>query len=202
MTWWSSSVSVSCWPDRDRARGRGSRRLRRRARRQRAARATSPPGKKVFVAFCGKCHTMAAAGSTGTLGPNLDQDAVTFSAVVTAIEEGVGGIQAEYVLRSVTFSQIYDVAKFVVTDRAAASAARRRLRASPARRRPRRSDLRQPRPAMSAFDHVDTIGPQPLWDGVVGRSVHGEQLTLGADRARPGRRGARAQPRQRAARAC
>jgi mono/diheme cytochrome c family protein len=74
-------------------------------------------GKKVFVAFCGKCHTMAAAGSNGTLGPNLDQDRVSFSEVVTAIEEGVGGIQAEYVLRDVTFSQIYNVANFVATDR-------------------------------------------------------------------------------------
>jgi mono/diheme cytochrome c family protein len=76
-------------------------------------------GKQVFIQFCGKCHTLKAAGSTGTLGPNLDQDAVTFTRVVTAIEEGVGGIQAEYVLRSVTFSQVYDVAKYVVTARAA-----------------------------------------------------------------------------------
>src|SRR5579863_2169388 len=76
-------------------------------------------GKKVFVAFCGKCHTLKAAGSTGSLGPNLDQDAVTYTRVVTAIEEGVGGIQAEYVLRSVTFNEVYDVAKFVVTMRAA-----------------------------------------------------------------------------------
>ena len=76
-------------------------------------------GKQVFVQFCGKCHTLKAAGSTGTLGPNLDQDAVTFTRVVTAIEEGVGGIQAEYVLRNVTFNQVYDVAKYVVTARAA-----------------------------------------------------------------------------------
>jgi cytochrome c6 len=74
-------------------------------------------GKQVFVAFCGKCHTMAAAGSSGTLGPNLDQDRVNFAEVVSAIEEGVGGIQAEYVLRAVTFSQIYDVANFVVSSR-------------------------------------------------------------------------------------
>ena len=39
--------------------------------------------------------------------------------VVTSIEEGVGGIQAEYVLRNVTFSEVYDVAKYVVTYRAA-----------------------------------------------------------------------------------
>jgi mono/diheme cytochrome c family protein len=76
-------------------------------------------GKKVFIQFCGKCHALKAAGSQGTLGPNLDQDAVTYARVVTAIEEGVGGIQAEYVLRSVTFNQVYDVAKYVVTVRQA-----------------------------------------------------------------------------------
>jgi hypothetical protein len=38
---------------------------------------------------------------------------------VTAIGEGVEGIQAEYVLRNVTFNQVYDVAKCVVTARAA-----------------------------------------------------------------------------------
>jgi mono/diheme cytochrome c family protein len=76
-------------------------------------------GKKVFIQFCGKCHALKAAGSKGTLGPNLDQDAVTYNRVVTAIEEGVGGIQAEYVLRNVTFNQVYDVAKYVVTFRQA-----------------------------------------------------------------------------------
>src|SRR5579862_4863539 len=76
-------------------------------------------GKKVFIQFCGKCHALKAAGARGTLGPNLDQDAVTYARVVTAIEEGVGGIQAEYVLRSVTFNQVYDVAKYVVAVRQA-----------------------------------------------------------------------------------
>jgi mono/diheme cytochrome c family protein len=74
-------------------------------------------GKKVYIQFCGKCHTMEAAGSHGTLGPNLDQDKVSYTRVVTSIEEGVGGIQAEYVLRNVKFSQVYDVSKFVVTAR-------------------------------------------------------------------------------------
>jgi mono/diheme cytochrome c family protein len=76
-------------------------------------------GKKVYIQFCGKCHALKAAGAKGTLGPNLDQDAVTYNRVVTAIEEGVGGIQAEYVLRNVTFNQVYDVAKYVVTVRQA-----------------------------------------------------------------------------------
>lgn len=76
-------------------------------------------GKKVYIQFCGKCHTLAAVGAKGTLGPNLDQDKVSYTRVVTAIEEGVGGIQAEYVLRHVSFTEVYDVAKFVVAARQA-----------------------------------------------------------------------------------
>jgi mono/diheme cytochrome c family protein len=74
-------------------------------------------GRKIYIQFCGKCHTLQAAGAKGTLGPNLDLDKVSYVRVVSSIEEGVGGIQAEYVLRNVTFSQVYDVAKFVVTFR-------------------------------------------------------------------------------------
>ena len=81
-------------------------------------------GATVFVEFCGKCHMMPAIGAQGTLGPNLHSDLVTFTRVVTAVREGLGGIQAEYKFaqtcspgapRCVTFSQVYDVAKFVVT---------------------------------------------------------------------------------------
>jgi mono/diheme cytochrome c family protein len=37
---------------------------------------TPAAGKQVFtgVGGCGSCHTLAAAGSTGTVGPNLDKD--------------------------------------------------------------------------------------------------------------------------------
>jgi hypothetical protein len=72
-------------------------------------------GKRVYVKFCGKCHTLSDAGARGTLGNNLDHVDITFSCAVNAIENGVGGIQAEYVLRNVTFSQVYDVAKYVST---------------------------------------------------------------------------------------
>jgi hypothetical protein len=72
-------------------------------------------GKIVYIKFCGKCHTLSAAGARGTLGNNLDHVEVTFSCAVSAIENGVGGIQAEYVLRNVSFSQVYDVAAYVST---------------------------------------------------------------------------------------
>ena len=74
-------------------------------------------GKKIFVTFCGKCHVMQVVNTKGTIGPNLDRDQVSYTGVVNAVIQGVGGIQAEYLLRALTFSQIYDVAKFVTTQR-------------------------------------------------------------------------------------
>ena len=74
-------------------------------------------GQKLFVVFCGRCHVMQAAGTKGTLGPNLDRDRVSYTNVVNAVVQGVGGIQAEYLLRALTFAQLYDVAKFVVSAR-------------------------------------------------------------------------------------
>jgi hypothetical protein len=74
-------------------------------------------GKKLFVVFCGKCHEMQAAGTKGTIGPNLDRDHVSYTNVVNAVVQGVGGIQAEYLLRVMKFQQLYDVAKFVTTQR-------------------------------------------------------------------------------------
>lgn len=39
-----------------------------------AAKATDSPGGQIFAsASCGTCHTLAAAGSTGETGPNLNQ---------------------------------------------------------------------------------------------------------------------------------
>jgi mono/diheme cytochrome c family protein len=34
---------------------------------------TAPSGKQLFVQRCGSCHTLADAGTTGTVGPNLDE---------------------------------------------------------------------------------------------------------------------------------
>lgn len=85
-------------------------------------------GKRIFVTHCGKCHALRAAGSVGTLGPDLDNlPGVTFAVVVNAIVEGAGGIQAEYTIHSacttdasskcLTWSDINNVAKFVTTER-------------------------------------------------------------------------------------
>jgi mono/diheme cytochrome c family protein len=84
-------------------------------------------GKSIFVADCGKCHTLQAAGSNGTLGPDFDHlPGVTFTVVVNAVLEGAGGIDAEYTIHTactgglatkcLTMTQLNDVAKFVVTE--------------------------------------------------------------------------------------
>jgi mono/diheme cytochrome c family protein len=41
-------------------------------------------GKKLFVSKCGSCHTLARAGTKGTIGPNLDQ------AFQEALKDGFG----------------------------------------------------------------------------------------------------------------
>ncbi len=39
---------------------------------------------------------------------------------------------------------------------------------------------------MSAFDHVDTMMRQRIWEGIHSRSVHGERMTLGVVELDPG----------------
>ena len=50
-------------------------------------------GKSVFAsAGCGGCHTFSAAGSTGTVGPSLDDSSIDFDGAVQQIENGGGGM--------------------------------------------------------------------------------------------------------------
>jgi cytochrome c6 len=41
---------------------------------------------------CASCHTLADAGTTGTIGPNLDQLKPTFEQVLAAMEQGPGAM--------------------------------------------------------------------------------------------------------------
>jgi cbb3-type cytochrome c oxidase subunit III len=50
--------------------------------------------KLLFQSNCGSCHTLADAGTTGTIGPNLDQAQVTLQQAVRQIENGGGGMPA------------------------------------------------------------------------------------------------------------
>jgi mono/diheme cytochrome c family protein len=51
-------------------------------------------GKEVFLGSsgCGTCHTLADAGTTGTVGPNLDDSQPSFDLVVDRVTNGQGGM--------------------------------------------------------------------------------------------------------------
>lgn len=62
---------------------------------------------------CGNCHTLAAAGSSGTVGPNLDDLKPDYQAVTAQITNGGGPMQAYK--GTLTTQQIADLAAYVVT---------------------------------------------------------------------------------------
>ncbi len=69
-------------------------------------------GKKIFAsAGCGGCHTFSAAGSSGTVGPNLDDASVDFDAAVQQVKNGGGGMPAFG--DRLSDQEIADVAAFV-----------------------------------------------------------------------------------------
>ena len=54
-----------------------------------AVAATAASGKDIFTSSCGGCHTLADAGTSGAVGPNLD-DAAPDAATVKAFVRGGG----------------------------------------------------------------------------------------------------------------
>jgi cbb3-type cytochrome c oxidase subunit III len=49
-------------------------------------------GKTIFTTNCGSCHTLADAGTTGTVGPNLDDVKPTKEKVATQVTNGGGAM--------------------------------------------------------------------------------------------------------------
>jgi outer membrane protein assembly factor BamB len=49
-------------------------------------------GKQVFVSNCGSCHTLGAAGTSGSVGPNLDQLKPSAARVQKQVENGGPGM--------------------------------------------------------------------------------------------------------------
>ena len=69
-------------------------------------------GEQVYVAAgCGGCHTFEAAGSTGSVGPNLDDAAPSFDLVVEQVTNGGGAMPAFG--DELSEQEIRDVAAFV-----------------------------------------------------------------------------------------
>jgi mono/diheme cytochrome c family protein len=56
--------------------------------------ATEPTGEALFTANCGGCHTLAAAGTTGAVGPNLDELMPAAARVEAQVRNGGGGMPA------------------------------------------------------------------------------------------------------------
>jgi len=70
-------------------------------------------GAKIFgSSVCGGCHTLAAAHSTGTVGPNLDQLKPDYRAVTAQVTNG--GAQMPAFKDSLSSQQIADVSAYVV----------------------------------------------------------------------------------------
>ncbi len=65
---------------------------------------------------CAGCHTLNAAGSTGTTGPNLDQiaNALTLAIVVHQVQNG-GGVMPAFKTK-LTAKQIQAVAQYVIAN--------------------------------------------------------------------------------------
>jgi mono/diheme cytochrome c family protein len=68
-------------------------------------------GKEVFIAKCGTCHTLSDAGTTGSIGPNLDDSQPPESLVVDRVTNGAG--QMPPFKDSLSEQQIADVAAYV-----------------------------------------------------------------------------------------
>jgi mono/diheme cytochrome c family protein len=70
-------------------------------------------GKEVFLgtAGCGSCHTLADAGTSGTIGPDLDQSQPSFELVVDRVTNGAGAMPPFQ--GTLTEQQIADVAAYV-----------------------------------------------------------------------------------------
>jgi mono/diheme cytochrome c family protein len=76
-----------------------------------AVRGNPARGKVVFRSHCGTCHTLAAAGTHGRVGPSLDFDRLAYSTVVFMARYGDGlmpGFKGVLTTR-----QIQDLAAFV-----------------------------------------------------------------------------------------
>jgi mono/diheme cytochrome c family protein len=76
--------------------------------------AAAPDGKQIFSSNCASCHTLKAAGATGTVGPNLDQLKPTEPVVERQVTNG-GGVMPAF-KGTLTPAEIKAVAAFVASN--------------------------------------------------------------------------------------
>ena len=68
-------------------------------------------GDQIFAANCATCHTLAAARSAGTVGPNLDDVQPSVDQVVQIVTNGRGGMPSFE--GRLSEEQIQNVAQYV-----------------------------------------------------------------------------------------
>ena len=70
-------------------------------------------GKDVFLSAggCGSCHTLADAGTTGTIGPNLDAASPSLELAIDRVTNGAGVMPP--FADTLSERQIQDVAAYV-----------------------------------------------------------------------------------------
>jgi cytochrome c553 len=70
-------------------------------------------GKEIFLgsSACGGCHTLADAGTTGAVGPNLDESQPDFELALDRVTNGQGGMPS--FSGSLSEQQLADVAAYV-----------------------------------------------------------------------------------------
>jgi mono/diheme cytochrome c family protein len=86
-------------------------------------------GRQLFVDHCGSCHTLAAAGTVGQIGPNLENIAITEATIRAAIRNGggthshgAGGRTGNMPRNLVSGKDAQDVAEFVAANASGSSA--------------------------------------------------------------------------------
>ena len=69
-------------------------------------------GEPLFAENCGSCHTLEEAGTSGNVGPNLDESTLDHDAVVQQVTNGGGGMPPFQ--GQLSEEEIRNVAAFVV----------------------------------------------------------------------------------------
>jgi len=82
---------------------------------QQGGNASADDPKALFTENCAGCHTFAAAGTKGTIGPNLDQSALTADRIAEQIRNGGGGMPPFE--GQLTDEQIQALAEFIFENR-------------------------------------------------------------------------------------
>lgn len=71
-------------------------------------------GEAIFVQTCGSCHTLATAGTSGTVGPNLDDSPPGVELVIDRVTNGQGAMPS--FADQLTEEQIRAVADYVAAN--------------------------------------------------------------------------------------